>query len=196
MPAAADGDELAAGARAGLVDHPRRQLLAGPEGPVIRIRLLAGAILAMVLRSCWMAAERPADAVGRHGLGAQSTVLTPQRGRLHGALHHQQQPVGLERLLQEVIGAALDGADGGFDVAVAGDHHHRHVRVHLLDHVEQFEPVEPAALHPDVLHQERRPTRTDGRQRGMAVGGRADGVTLVLQDAGNQFANVGFVVDD
>ncbi len=40
----------------------------------------------------------------------------------------QQQPVGLERLLDEVIGAALDRRDRGLDVAVAGNHHDRQFR--------------------------------------------------------------------
>ena len=45
----------------------------------------------------------------------------------------QEQPVGLERLLDEVVGAALDRRDRGFDIAVAGDHHHRQFGMLALD---------------------------------------------------------------
>ena len=42
--------------------------------------------------------------------------------------------------------AALDGGDGRFDVAVAGDHHDREVGMLALDRVEERQPVHPAAL--------------------------------------------------
>src|SRR5271154_221548 len=44
-----------------------------------------------------------------------------------------EQPIGLERLFQKVVGPALDRADGGFDVAVPGNHHHREIRIQRLD---------------------------------------------------------------
>jgi len=73
----------------------------------------------------------------------------------------QHQAIGLERLLNEIISAALDGRDGGFNVAVAGDHHHRHFRMLLHDGVEQLQAIEPTALQPDVQEHQVRPSRRD-----------------------------------
>ena len=84
---------------------------------------------------------------------------------LQGALSHQHQPVGLERLFDEVVGALLDRRHRGLDVAVAGDHHHRQIRMLLLDRVEQLQPVEAAALQPDVEEHQARAPRRDRRQR-------------------------------
>ena len=86
---------------------------------------------------------RAADqTVGGDGLGPQPAVLAPQPGGLQRTVDDQQQAVGLERLFQEVIGAALDGADRGFDVAVTRDHHDRQVRIVLLDLLKQLQAVE------------------------------------------------------
>ncbi len=159
-----DGHELALGALAGHVDHARHQLLArarraGDQDAAVGRRDLDDH-LAQLLGRLGMADQ----AVRRQGLHAQAAVLPAQGGRLQGALHDQQQAVGLERLLQEVIGAALDGADGGLDVAVAGDHDHRQVGIELLDHVEQLQAVHAAALHPDVQDEQRGLARADAGQ--------------------------------
>ena len=162
----------------------------------MRMRLLVGATRSMVWRSC---ADRHRFADQRRRQRRQllellDLALEP-RG-LQRALGHQHQPVGLERLLDEVVGAALDGGDRGFDVAVAGDHHHRQFGVLLLDGVEQLQAVELGALQPDVEEDEVRPARHDGGQRLVAVARGARLVALVLQDAGDQVADIGFVVDD
>ena len=109
---------------------------------------------------------------------------------------HQHQPVGLERLLDVVVGAALDGGDGGLDVAVTGDDHHRQVRVRLLDDVEHLESVEAAALQPDVENDELRPALLDGLQGLVGIARQARAVPVVLQDAGDHLADVRFIVDD
>ena len=141
--------------------------------------------------------RRAADHRRRHRaelLELLDLALEP-RG-LERALGDQHQPVGLERLLDEVVGAALDRRDRGLDVAVAGDHHDRQFGMLLLDRVEQLQPVEPAALQPDVEEDQVGPARRDRAERVVAVARRARGVALVLQDAGDQLADVGFVVDD
>jgi hypothetical protein len=124
--------------------------------------------------------------------------------RLHLALEpgifqrpvgYQHQPVSLEGFLNEIIGAALDRRHGGFDIAVSGNHHHRHFRMLLHDRVEQLQAVEPAALQPDVQKYEVRTACNDRRQRAVAVGGRARMIALILQNAGYQLPDVVFVVD-
>ncbi len=79
---------------------------------------------------------------------------------------------------------------------MAGNHHHRHIRVMLLDDLEQLQAVELAALQPDVEEHQMRAPRFDGRQRFVAVLRGTCAVALVFEDAGHQSANVGLVVDD
>jgi len=112
------------------------------------------------------------------------------------ALDDKDEPVGLEGLLDKVIGADLDGGDGGFDVAVAGDHHHRHARMLLLQPFEQLQAVELGTLHPDVEQHQMRPARRDGGDRLVGVARHARLMALVLQDSGDQLADVVFVIDD
>ena len=53
----------------------------------------------------------------------EAGVLAHQLGVRQRVPHGQQEPVGVERLLEEVEGAALGGLDRGGDGAVPGDHH-------------------------------------------------------------------------
>ena len=65
-----------------------------------------------------------------------------------------------------------------------------------LDLVEQRQAVEPRALQPDVEEDQPRHAVGDRRERAVAVVRGAGLVALVAQDAGDQLANVFFVVDD
>jgi hypothetical protein len=129
------------------------------------------------------------------GALAKRPHLAAQLVSLERPLGDQDQTVGLERLLDVVVCAALDGRHGRFDVAMAGNHHDRQVGVVALDRIEQGEPVHAAALQPDVEEDERRPALGDLAQRAVGVGGGAGAMPLVRQDAGNQIADVGFVVN-
>ncbi len=122
--------------------------------------------------------------------------LAPEARVLERALRHQHEAVRLERLLDEVVGTLLDGRDRGLDIAVAGDHHHRQLGMLLLDGVEELEAVEPAALQPDVEKHEIGAPRPDLRERIVTFARGACDKALVLQDSGDQFADVGLVVDD
>ena len=123
--------------------------LPAPDGPTIRMRLLVGATFSMVWRS-WLIADDCPTSDGRHAATScfELLDLALEPRVLQRAVGDQHQPVGLERLLDEVVGAALDRRHGGLDVAVAGDHHDRQVRMLALDRIEQLQPVEaccPAA---------------------------------------------------
>ena len=96
--------------------------------------------------------------------------LALEPGILERAFGNEQQPVGLEGLFDEVVGAALDGRYGGLDIAVAGDHDDRHFGMFALERVEQLQAVEPASLQPDVEKDEVGPAGDDRRQRLVAVG--------------------------
>ncbi len=132
--------------------------LPAPGGPTIRMRLLVGAIFSMVWRS-WFIDERLADQRRGRQLLERLDLALEARG-LERALGDEHEPVGLERLFDEVVGALLDRGDRGLDVAVAGDHHDRQFGMLLLERVEQLQPVEPAALQPDVEEDQVRPARS------------------------------------
>ena len=95
--------------------------------------------------------RRTSHHADRHGRERLKLLdLASQARGFESTVGDQNQPVRLERLLDEVVGATLDCRHRGFDIAVAGDHHHRHFRMLLLDGIEQLETVEPAALQPYV----------------------------------------------
>ena len=171
--------------------------LPAPDGPTIRMRLLVGATFSITWRSWLIAGDLPTRLVGcrRELLELLHLALEPRV--FQRAVRDQHQPVRLERLLDEVVGAALDRRDRGLDVAVAGDHHHRQVGMLSLHVVEQLQPVElasPAA----------RCRGTGGSagatpidvERAVAVARGARLVAFVLQDTRHQLADIRFVVDD
>ena len=122
--------------------------------------------------------------------------LALQLGGLERAQRDEQQPVGLERLLDVVVGAALDGGDRGLDVAVAGDDDDRQVGVRLLDDVEHLQAVEAAALQPDVQDDELRAPLLHRLQRLIRIAGKTRAVAVVLQEPGDHLPDVRLVVDD
>jgi hypothetical protein len=121
-----------------------------------------------------------------------------------GVAEYEEGAVEREGFFEEVIGAELGRADGGFDGAVAGDHDDlgrggaRAVGVAAKVTAADFgEDVEAVAVgEPDV--------EEDGLEVGVAeeragfgdgAGGR-DGVVLFAEDGFERLADVGFVVDD
>ena len=163
---------------------------------MISTRLPVGAALLDLLAQLvgqWRGADQVEIAAGAQ---PQLLVLAPQQRRLDRALDDQQQPVGFERLLDKIIGADLDRLDRGLDRAVAADHHHRHRRHLGAQQPQDLDPVELAALQPDVEDDQGRLPGVDRRQRLGAVRRLARGVALVLEHARDQHADVGFVVDD
>jgi hypothetical protein len=84
----------------------------------------------------------------------------------------------------------------GLDVAVAADHHHRHVGIGFLDHLQDLHAVERAVLQPDVEHDQAGTAVAQQVQRLVAVGGLARGESLVAEHAGDQHPDVGFVIDN
>src|SRR5579863_411931 len=115
---------------------------------------------------------------------------------VQGPLGDQQEPISLERLFDEVIGTALNCRNRGLDVAVAGDHHHRQLGMVQSQNVEQLQSVEAAALQPDVKENEVGPAGNDCRDRLLTVACSAGAIALVLQNTGDQFADIDLVVDD
>ncbi len=127
---------------------------------------------------------------------AQVTHLTAQVRGFKRAGCNEEQAVGLERLLDIVIGTALDGADGRFDVAVTGDHDDRQIRMLLLDGIEQCKAVKPAALQPDIEENQARAALRNRIEALVARCRLARAMPLIFENARNEFADVAFVVDD
>ena len=141
--------------------------------------------------------RRCADQIARLARAfAQLLDLAAELRGLQRPLGDQHQAVGLERLLDVVVGAALDRRNRGLDVAVAGNHDHRQIGVFALDRVEERQPVHAAPLQPDVEEDERRPALGDLGEGHVGIAGGARAVALVGEDAGHDLPDVGFVVDD
>ncbi len=135
-------------------------------------------------------------------LAGELLVVFAEVVGLDGVAEDEQGAVHGERLFEEVVGAELGGADGGFDGAVAGDHddfgsagaRDGVAGVIAADGGEDVEAV--AVGEPDV--------EQDGLVVGVAeqlegFGGGAgggDGVVLFAEDGFEGLADVGFVVDD
>ena len=66
----------------------------------------------------------------------------------------------------------------------------------LLDGVEQLQPVEAAALQPDVEKDKARPARGHDRERVVGVARGARQIPFVLQDTGDEFPDICFVIND
>ncbi len=189
-----DDHERTLGARRLPVNGARGELLAGAgrahdQNPAVGGCHLVHGLTQLVDRG------RVPDQGGRRQL-LERLDLALEAGGLERAVGDQHQAVGLERLLDEIVGPALDGGDRGLDIAVARDHHHRNLGIFPFDGVEHLQAVEPAALQPDVEKHQVGPARRNGRERVVAVARGARQVALILQDAGHQLADIRFVVND
>ena len=107
-----------------------------------------------------------------------------------------KQALGLERLFDEIHRPAAHRRNGGVDIPVAGKDDDRQVGLARLDRVEYLEPVHRAAVEPHVEQHQAGPALVDHFQRLHAAAGGAAFVAFVAQHAGDQFADVAFVVDD
>ena len=142
-----------------------------PAGPLISTREPVGATRSTPARSPLIARAVAGQHRLRPGAQPQLGVLARQRRRFQRAAHHQQQPVRLERLLDEVVGALLDRLHRHLDRAVAGDHHHRHLRLLAVERLQQPQPVQPRALQPDIQDDQRRPPHPERGDRRIGIAG-------------------------
>src|ERR671913_81871 len=191
-----DDDEGPARPRRERMDGARGELLARPwragdEDAGVGRRDPLDRLPQMICRG-----RMPDDPARLDGARPQILDLALEARRLESAFGDEHEAVGLEGLLDEVVGPGLDGRDCGLDVSVARDDHHRQLRVLLLDDVEHLQPVEPAPLEPDVEEDQVRPPCLDRRKRLVGAAGGSRAVALVLEDSGDEFADVRLVVDN
>ena len=193
-----DGDERPAGARRVGVYRARHELLAGSALPRDQNRGAAGRRLRDGLE------HRPdaravADDVGeparlRPQAPAQRAVLAREPLLRHRVAHDEQHVVVLERLFDEVEGAALERLAGVPGSAERRDHDHRGRFVEPRNLVESRQPVHPGHHHVEQHRVERlRPRALDA----FAAGGRKPhAAPLALQQGLEDLPHDRLVVDD
>src|SRR5579864_2376188 len=126
----------------------------------------------------------------------QGFVFVAQASRFDRPLDDEHQAIGLEGLLDEVIGTDLDRRDGRFDIAVATDHDHRKLRQLALHDLQYFKSVKLAALQPDIEHDERGLARANGRERFGAIARLSRFISFVAEYPAHQAADIGLIVND
>src|SRR6266851_5352011 len=191
-----DDDERSFGSIRCVMQRARRQFLSGTGRPDDQDAAigLGGPLngLAQLIHAGRAAGQN----AGRRRELLEFLHFALQARGLQRPRRHQNQPVGLERLFDKVVGAALDRRDRGLDIAVPGDHHDRHLGMVLLDLFQQLQPVELAALQPDVEKHQMRAAIGNFRECRIAVARGPGRKTLVFENPRNQIANIGFVIDN
>src|SRR5439155_16159097 len=126
-------------------------------------------------------------------LGFESNVLAREIHVLQGVPQREQDAIGGERLLQEVVGAELRRLDGGLDRTVAGDHEDLGVCVELAQLAQGLQAVHPLHFHVEEHEM--------GPELGVALQGlrpRRAGLNfdlLILEQLRERFADPLLVVD-
>ena len=109
---------------------------------------------------------------------------------LERARNGEQEAIAIQRLFDELVGALLDGGDGGVDRSVPADHDDGHLGVTVRYRLQDVHAIELASLQPDVENdQRRRRPRVDRFDRGGAVRRIAGRIASVLQDSGDRLAD-------
>ena len=97
-----------------------------------------------------------------------------------GIPERDQEPIGVQRLFQEVESPLAGGLDGRVDRTVARDHDDRRVAVLTPDPLQHLEAVHPRHLHVEEGHVRLHVGIVD--QPARTVGGEVDVVAFVLED--------------
>ena len=112
---------------------------------------------------------------------------------LGGVFDGDEESVEVEGFLDEVVGSAVEGVDGGVDGAVGGDDDEGDVGGHVLGSLEDVDAVH--AGHFDVAEDEVGAVVFEGGESLDAVGGGGDLVALVAEDFLEGVAYAFLVVD-
>ena len=172
-----------------------------------RDQLLAGAVLAVDQHAAvrrrghldLLAQLAHREALAHHHVlpidaRAQRAVLGLEIALAQRVANDQHGLFERERLLDEIERAHLDRAHRGFDVAVAGDHHHLRIDLALAQPLQRHQTVD--AGQPDVEHDDVEGRARDSIEALLAARRGLDVKPLVAQHAAQRGAHPGFVVDD
>ena len=166
-----------------------RAVLAGDEHPCRRFSY------AIDLIAHGANAVRPSnDLVSRLNRLTQPGVLGEQIEVLQRVAQRDENAVGVERLLENVVCAQLRGFDGGLNRRVSADHDDDRARIALLDLLERLDAVDAGHLH--IEEDEIRPLLGVFRQTVHGISDRAHLVTLELEQLPECGADALLVVDD
>src|SRR3546814_13601190 len=125
--------------------------------------------------------------VGVACLFAQPLIFEFQPLALGRAGDEMEEVFGLERLFDEVKGAAADRGDRGVDSAMPRNHDDRQRRIESLYRLDETEALEPRTLEQDDDQREGRAALTDRLARSVAVGNGARLIAFVLPAPGTHF---------
>ena len=165
-----------------------------PFSPVISTRAAVGPTLADQLPHVLERGTPAHHRIAALGDLPQAGVLADELGVRQRVPHGHQQPVGIERLLEEVERAALGRLDRGGDGAVPGDHDDLRAGVEIAKPGQRLQAVEPGHLH---VEKDEVGTELGVDRDRLAAGRRhADLQLLVLQHLLQRLPDAGFVVDD
>ena len=103
---------------------------------------------------------------------AQVGDLVDQAAILEGLVDQQLQPLGVDRLLDEIMGTQLHGLDGRLDRGVGRHDDRRHRQVAVANLADQVEPADPGQ--PQVGDDERIRPLDQPFQGGRPLAGHAD----------------------
>ena len=134
------------------------------------------------------------DAVAAVQLRAQLAVLRGQLRLLQRVAKRQQGLVNGKRLLNEIEGAELGGADGRFNGAMPGNHDDRGRRFQGLDFFQHLNAVH--ARQPDVEQDDVKLAGLESFQASFAAADGFHTIAFVLEDIGEGFADAGFVINN
>jgi hypothetical protein len=104
--------------------------------------------------------------------------------------------IGLKRLFNKVIGAILDRRDSHLHIAMAADYDHGQIRIIPAQAFHELQSIQLRSLQPDIQQHQRGPPSRNGGERGIRTYRRARLISLILENAGNQLANIGFVINN
>ncbi len=189
-----EDDERGLRAQAPLMDHSGRDFLAD-SGRARNQHPAPGRGDALEGRADGVDENRAAvELVLVADLRLERHILATQAVGLGRPSDEIDQPLRLERLLDEVDRPFPHRGDGGVEIAMAGDHQHRDGGIAALDLLQQLQAVETRALQPDVEQHHRWPALLDRVESRIAVGRGAHGIAFVLEHPAHQLADVGLVV--
>ena len=187
--AAVDRNERTVGARAAVVNQPRDEFLAGAR---LAARCAPAPAARRPCRSCRAAQHRAAirrAARRRAALAERDSSLQRAVRRCCAGCFE------VERLRDEVEGAELERRDGRFDVAVRRDDGDRHAGRMVCIHSTSSRPS-PSGRRMSVRAQVERASSSKPRALPLATSPRFRVSMSMRPASAQQFADVGFVVDD
>ena len=141
---AVDRDKRPVGARAERVQAAREQLLAGAALAFEQHRRVGGRGAVQLLQHLAerrVLADDPRRAAPLGQLLLQQDVLGQHAPLRDGALHHQQQVIGIDRLGEKVRRPLVHRGHGVLNAAVRGHDDHRQLGVELLGRAQDAKPV-------------------------------------------------------